>query len=84
MFQSSLLFASETPDAAPTGEPLNEPIPEREALRVLVIGSRKGVTGTIQALHHLRFAEVHEWSPLLPGSNPGEVMSILTRYILAG
>ncbi len=53
---------------------------DREALRVLIIGSRSGVMGTIQTLHRLRFAEVREWSPLLPGPNPGEVMSILTRY----
>jgi len=53
---------------------------DRESLRILVIGSRQGVLGTIQTLHRLRFAEMHEWSPLLPGANPGEVMSILTRY----
>lgn len=57
--------------------------PSRESLRVLVIGSRKGVTSTIHTLHRLGFAEVGEWSPLLPAPTPGEVMSILTRYILA-
>jgi len=57
--------------------------PDRESLRILVIGSRQGVLGTIQTLHRLRFAEVHEWSPLLPSANPGEVMSILTRYSVA-
>ena len=57
--------------------------PDRESLRILVIGSRRGVLGTIQTLHRLRFAEVHEWSPLLPSANPGEVMSILTRYSVA-
>ncbi|PSB23985.1 hypothetical protein [Stenomitos frigidus] len=54
---------------------------DREPLRILVIGSRQGVTNTIQTLHRLRFAEVREWSPLLPGPNAGEVMSILARYI---
>ena len=67
-----------------TSEPLASKMPvatpDREALRILVIGSRQGVLGTIQTLHRLRFAEVHEWSPLLPSANPGEVMSILTRY----
>jgi hypothetical protein len=56
--------------------------PNREPLRVLVIGSRRGVTSTIQTLHRLGFAEVGEWSPLLPAPNSGEVMSILTRYLL--
>lgn len=54
--------------------------PQREPLRVLVIGSRQGVTSTIQTLYRLRFADVGEWSPLMPTSTPGEVMSILTRY----
>lgn len=59
----------------------DEQTSDRESLKILVIGSRQGVTSTIQTLHRLRFAEVREWSPLLPGPNPGEVMSILTRYI---
>jgi hypothetical protein len=62
--------------------PSKDQVPDRESLRILVIGSRRGVTNTIQTLHRLRFAEVREWSPLLPGPNPGEVMSILARYIL--
>jgi hypothetical protein len=57
--------------------------PQRESLRVLVMGSRQGVTSIIHNLHRLGFAEVGEWSPLLPAPVPGEVMSILTRYILA-
>ena len=60
----------------------DDQLPDRESLRILVIGSRRGVTNTIQTLHRLRFAEVREWSPLLPGPNSGEVMSILARYIL--
>jgi hypothetical protein len=32
----------------------------------------------IQQLHKLELAEVAAWSPLLPGPNPGEVVSILT------
>ncbi|NJL36526.1 MAG: hypothetical protein HC840_23330 [Leptolyngbyaceae cyanobacterium RM2_2_4] len=67
---------------AATAEPADATL-HREPLRVLVIGSRSGVTNTIQTLYRLGFAEVGEWSPLLPAPNPGEVMSILTRYILA-
>lgn len=54
------------------------PEPERESVRLLAIGSRQGVTHVIHQLHKLGFAEVGAWSPLLPGPNPGEVMSILT------
>jgi len=58
-----------------------EPVSDREPLRVLLVGSRKGVNNTILTLYRLGFAQVSEWSPLLPAPNPGEVMSILTRYI---
>lgn len=52
--------------------------PERESVRLLAIGSRQRVISVIHRLHKLNFAEVGAWSPLLPGPNPGEVMSILT------
>ncbi|MBW4470455.1 MAG: hypothetical protein KME45_08605 [Stenomitos rutilans HA7619-LM2] len=80
MPKNFLLSASEASDVA-RGATAREGTPERESLRLLLIGSRHGVVGTIQTLHRLRFAEVGEWSPLLPGPNPGEVMSILTRLI---
>lgn len=54
---------------------------EREPVRLMAIGSREGVLRVIHTLHRLRFAEVSEWSPLLPAQTPGEVMSILTRYL---
>ncbi len=83
MPKNFLIFSSETPSDAQVSAAIESSPPEREALRILVIGSRRGVTGTIQTLHRLRYAEVREWSPLMPTSNPCEVMSILTRYILA-
>jgi hypothetical protein len=54
------------------------PEPERESVRLLAIGSRQGVIAVIHKLHKLNFAEAGAWSPLLPGPNPGEVVSILT------
>lgn len=81
MPKNFLIYASET--AASPEATVGDRIPDRGQLRILVIGSRQGVIGTIQTLHRLRFAEVREWSPLMPGPNPGEVMSILTRYHLA-
>lgn len=61
-----------------------DPPEGRESVRLLVIGSRAGVINVIHTLHHHGFAEVGAWSPLLPGPNPGEVMSILTWYISPG
>ena len=52
-----------------------------EVVRVLVIGSHRGVTSTIRKLYVVWFAQISEWSPLLPAPASGEVMSILTRRI---
>jgi hypothetical protein len=52
--------------------------PDRDRLRVLIIGSRDGVIETIHDLYHRDFAEPNAWSPLLPAPSSGEVMSILT------
>jgi hypothetical protein len=52
---------------------------EFESLQVLLIGSANGVNDTIRNLHARGFAEVGEWSPLLPAPNRNEVMSILSR-----
>ena len=52
---------------------------EGERVRVLVIGSRDGVTQTIHTLYRLGFADVGAWSPVLPAPNSENVMSILTR-----
>jgi len=57
------------------------PQPNRETVRLLAIGSRKGVTHVIHLLHVKNFAEVGAWSPLLPAPTLGEVMSILTLHI---
>lgn len=56
--------------------------PNREPLKHLLIGSSKAVTSTIRVLHQLGYADVGDWSPLLPSPNPGEVMSILNRPIV--
>jgi hypothetical protein len=49
--------------------------------RILVISIPAAVNTTIYTLHNLGFADVIQWSRLLPAPNhPGEVMSILTRY----
>ena len=56
--------------------------PKREPLKHLLIGSSKAVTSTIHYLQVIGYAQVGDWSPLLPSPNPGEVMSILNRPIV--
>lgn len=64
-------------ESAAAEQPLKEPI------KHLLIGSPKAVTSTIHHLHQLGYAQVGDWSSLLPSpTNPGEVMSILIKQIL--
>jgi hypothetical protein len=65
----------------PDADTLPAETDDYEIVKVLVISSHKGVTFTIHTLYALRFAQISEWSPLLPAPNSGEVMSILTRRI---
>ncbi|MEG4849955.1 peptide ABC transporter substrate-binding protein [Microcoleus sp. B5-D4] len=62
----------------PVAEP---PPPDREPVKILLIGSPKAVRSIIHILYCLGFASVSEWSPLQPAQKPGEVMSILMRYL---
>jgi hypothetical protein len=73
-------FLSGTP---PTNNQIeSQATPAREPLKHLLIGSSKAVTSTIHYLQMIGYAQVGDWSPLLPSPNPGEVMSILNRPIV--
>ena len=54
--------------------------PEREKLKVVLLGSIAGVKAQIHKLHVLGFADAGDWSRLV--SIPGEnvVMSVLVQY----
>jgi len=67
--------------AIPSSKPIKSKASEPEKIKHTLIGSSKAVTATIQVLHQLGYANVRDWSPLLPTSNPEEVMSILIRSI---
>lgn len=81
MQTSFLRDVPQTPDFSATLSISPSPQPEKEVIRLLAIGSQKGVTHVIHTLHVKGFAEVSSWSPLLPAPNPGEVMSILTLHL---
>lgn len=55
--------------------------PDREAVKLLAIGSRKGIAYVIHLLHVKNFAEAGAWSPLMSAPKPGDLMSILTIHI---
>ena len=82
MTQSFVADTCQTTASLVSTNDCTETTPDRESVKVVIYGSKKGVNNTILTLYKLGFAEVNEWSPLLPSSNSGEVMSILTRHIL--
>ncbi|MBD2445671.1 hypothetical protein H6G76_00605 [Nostoc sp. FACHB-152] len=82
MTKSFLADTVPTPISLGLSEQSTEKNPERESVKVVIYGSKTGVNNTILTLYKLGFAQVNEWSPLLPSSKPGEVMSILTRHIM--
>ena len=53
---------------------------DREAVRIIVVGSKQGIEAIIRTLYHRHFARVDEWSPLIPYES-GKFMRIPTRYI---
>ncbi|MEH2212968.1 hypothetical protein [Nostoc sp.] len=65
-----------------TNQTSSEATPLKEPLKHLLIGSSKAVTSTIHYLQVIGYADVGDWSPLLPSPNAGEVMSILNRPIV--
>ncbi|MBD2020284.1 hypothetical protein H6F43_08805 [Leptolyngbya sp. FACHB-36] len=54
---------------------------DRDAVRIILIGSRAGVTQIIQTLYVKEFAQVHEWSPLQPEPITGKQMSVATKRL---
>ncbi|PHJ63069.1 hypothetical protein VF14_06450 [Nostoc linckia z18] len=63
-------------------QPAQNPLPKREPVKHLLMGSSKAVIGTIHHLQIIGYASVGDWSPLVPTGNADEVMSILIRQIL--
>jgi hypothetical protein len=58
----------------------SEGLPEREQVKIVVLGSVAGVKEQIHKLHVLGFADAGDWSRLLPVSEEAVVMSVLVLY----
>ncbi|MEH1788310.1 MAG: hypothetical protein V7L23_22685 [Nostoc sp.] len=69
-------------DTPSSHQPTQHPLPQREPIKHILIGSAKAVTSTIHYLQVIGYANVGDWSLLVPTDNPDQVMSILIRQIL--
>lgn len=82
MVQSFLPDTNQPNSASVELRASTDPNSGREFVKVIVVGSGKGVVKIIHTLYRLGFAEVTEWSPPTPIANPGEVMSVMKRRVL--
>ncbi len=93
--QSFLSNSSDSPETVTLSVSLklySYPKPNREPVKILVIGSKQSVTTIINTLHQLGFAETFEWTDFLSAPNadrplqfqPGEVMKALVKYLPKG
>ncbi len=80
-YRNFLADASNQEKAFVSPQPIISQTPEPEKIKHILIGSKEAVIATIETLHQLGYANVRDWTPLLPTSNPGEVTSVLVRSI---
>ena len=73
MFQDS--------NSSPEFGPQPQPDPQFETIRHVIFGSPAAVRKSIKLLHVLNYAEVNDWSQLLPTGRVNEVMVILTKKV---
>ncbi len=64
-----------------TSNPQIKKIHEPEKIKHILIGSHKSVTTTMHILQQLEYADMKDWSPLLPTHNPGEFISVLIKAV---
>jgi hypothetical protein len=82
MLKSFLTDTSQPDSASVELRASTDPDSGLEFVKVIVVGSAKGVVKIIHTLYRLGFAEVTDWSSPLPTANPGEVMSVMKRRVL--
>lgn len=54
---------------------------DREVVRIMIVGSRRGIANVIHTLYAHEFAQVHEWSHPEPEINSGKLISVMTKHL---
>ena len=74
----------EFPQSLPSISLFEDASPNREPVRIVVMGSRAGVTSTIHLLYSKGFGHPNLWSPLLRTPAGDQLYSVFTRWINRG
>ncbi|NEO47393.1 MAG: hypothetical protein F6K55_26010 [Moorea sp. SIO4A3] len=82
MAQNFVPNPGDNPNQPSVPNPSGEGQRRREQIKHILIGSPQAVRNTISTLYALGYGQVNDWSTPQPTENPGEVISILIRYVL--
>ncbi|MEO0434457.1 MAG: hypothetical protein AAF151_22465 [Cyanobacteria bacterium J06656_5] len=79
-------LTAEIPTFEPSLQLCSVPKPDREPVKILIIGSQAAINTIIHSLHNHHFAELFEWTQFLPTDRPiqpqpGESMRALIKYL---
>ena len=81
MLEEFLPNESEFPSDQVSTPASTNPGSGQEYVKVMVIGSRKGIDMIIKRLCSLGFAQVSEWSPAVPYEDSGEMMRLVRKKV---
>lgn len=56
--------------------------PEKEIVKIYIVGSLRSITRIIQSLHRLGFAQVADWCKPQATAKVGEYVSVLIRQLI--
>lgn len=74
-------FISTENDPSESAKAIAPTHPDREPVKIMIIGSRWAIHLIIHTLYRLGFAQVSEWSKLQIEPTTRRFMSVLTRYV---
>ena len=81
MHEEFLPNDSELPLAEVATQPSTHSGYGHEHVKVMVVGSHKGLDMIIKRLCSLGFAQVSEWSPAVPYQDSGEMMRLVRKKV---
>ncbi|MEM6424449.1 MAG: hypothetical protein AAGF66_04355 [Cyanobacteria bacterium P01_H01_bin.119] len=81
-----MMFQTDQPDAIAStlsaDQASDAAADSREPIRHILLGSLTGVRAEILNLHKRGHSDPNDWSKPLPTGRPGEVMAILTKFLV--
>ncbi len=77
------LSSSSNDGDRPPSTPAPSSRPSREPVKLMLMGSHRGIAHIIHLLHQRNFAEAGDWSKPMPmkDGTPGEMMSITVKHL---